>query len=268
MTHHAPDAPPPQTVDSLAEQFAACGLQAGQTVLVHMAMGKIGWVLGGAQAVLQAFLRVLGPTGTLMMPTQTAENTEPSYWQHPPVPESWWPLIREHTPAFDPVLTPTRAMGRVAELFRTWPGVLRSTHPVGSFAALGPNAALLTRHQPLENEFGPESPIGLLYNLDGYLMLLGVDHGNDTSLHMAEERATWPSKKIVQQGSAILVNGQRQWVSYQALDFNDDDFPQLGDAYEAAHGIPRGHVGLAEVRFMRQRPLVDWAVGWLERNRS
>ena len=258
----------PVTVDVLAEQFAACGLEAGQTVLVHMAMSKIGWVLGGAQAIIEAFLRVLGPTGTLMMPTQTADNTEPSYWQHPPVPESWWPIIREHTPAYDPAITPTRMMGRVAELFRTWPGVIRTSHPVGSFAALGRNAEILTAHHPLENEFGPNSPIGQLYALDGYILLLGVDHGNNTSLHMAEEHAVWPSKQIVQQGSAMLVNGQRQWVTYQALDFNDDDFPQLGDQYEAEHGIPRHRVGQAEVRFMKQRPLIDWAVGWIERNRS
>ena len=268
MTQRTENSPFPETIDSLAEQFAACGLEAGQTVLVHMAMGKIGWVLGGAQAVILAFLRVLGPTGTLMMPAHSAENTEPAYWRHPPVPESWWPIIREHTPAYDPAITPTRMMGRVAELFRTWPGVLRSAHPVGSFAAFGPNAERLTAHHLLEDEFNPNSPIGQLYRLDGHIMLLGVDHGNNTSLHMAEERAAWPSKRVVQQGSAMLVNGQRQWVTYQALDLNDDDFPQLGDQYEAEHGIPRHRVGQAEVRFMKQRPLIDWAVGWIERNRS
>lgn len=272
MTQSPSSVPPsaslPLTVDTLAEQLADCGLASGQTVLVHMAMSKLGWVVGGAQAVIQALLQVLGPTGTLMMPTHTTDNTEPSLWQHPPVPESWWPVIRAQMPAYDPVTSPTRMMGRVAELFRHWPGARRSAHPVGSFAALGPRAETLTAHHQLEDEFGPTSPIGRLYTLGGYVLLLGVNHGNNTSLHLAELRASWPSKRFVQQGTALRVNGQRQWVHYPELDFNDDDFPQLGEAYEAEHGIPRGQVGQAEVHFMQQRPLVDWAVGWIERNRS
>jgi aminoglycoside 3-N-acetyltransferase len=252
----------------MSEQLATCGMAAGQTVLVHMAMSKLGWIVGGAQAVIDAFLRVLGPSGTLMMPAHSADNTDPAQWQYPPVPESWWPVIRDNMPAFDSQRTPTRQMGRVPELFRTWPGVLRSNHPVGSFAACGPNAALLTATHALENEFGPESPIGRLYELDGHILLLGVDHGNNTSLHMAEHRAQWPSKRYMQQGSAMMVDGQRQWVSYTALDLNDDDFPALGDAYEAEHRIPRGRVGQAEARFMQQRPLVDYAVTWMERHRT
>ena len=109
----------PLTVDSLTEQLGVCGLQAGQTVLVHSSMSKLGWVAGGAQAVIQALLRVLGEDGTLMMPTHTTQNTDPGNWSNPPVPESWVPIIRANTPAFDPAITPTRGMGVIPELFRT-----------------------------------------------------------------------------------------------------------------------------------------------------
>ena len=61
----------PLTVESLAAQLAACGLAAGQTVVVHMSMSKLGWIAGGPVAVIQALLRVLTPDGTLMMPTIT-----------------------------------------------------------------------------------------------------------------------------------------------------------------------------------------------------
>src|SRR5574341_1575649 len=66
----------PLTVDSLAEQFAACGLAAGQTVLVHTSMSRIGWIVGGAETVIRALLRVLTPEGTLMMPAFTTSNTD------------------------------------------------------------------------------------------------------------------------------------------------------------------------------------------------
>ncbi len=258
----------PLTVEALAEQLAGCGLAAGQTVVVHMSMSKIGWIAGGAEAVIRALLAALTPTGTLMVPTQTTGNTDPARWQHPPVPEHWWPVIREHMPAFDPAISPTRKMGAVAELFRTWPGVVRSAHPIGSFAALGPNAAYLTGDHRLLDEFGPTSPLGRLYELDGYILLLGVGHGNNTSLHLAEWRADWPGKPYVHQGTAMLVDGRREWVEFDEIDFNADDFPTIGDAYEAEHHIPRGRVGQADVRFMKQRPLVDFAVEWMERNRS
>ena len=119
----------PITVMTLVTHLAACGLGAGQTVLVHTRLSALGWVVGGAQAVIQALLQVLGPTGTVMMPTQTWKNLDPFSGVHGQVPEAWWPTIRAHWPAYDPATTPSIGMGVVAELFRTWPGVRRSHHP-------------------------------------------------------------------------------------------------------------------------------------------
>ena len=261
------DANHPLTVATLAKDFGACGLSAGQTVLVHSSLSKLGWVSGGPVAVIEALLRVLGPAGTLLMPAHSADNSEPSAWRNPPVPESWWPVIRATMPAFDPAKTPTRGMGRVAELFRTWPGVKRSVHPTASFTALGPQAAFITEEQDLEDALGEASPLGKLYEVDGYVLLLGVGHGNNTSLHLAETRAGI-SKTYLDEGSAVLVNGVRQWVEYRRLAWDDEDFEALGKAYDEANRISVCKVGQAEVRFLRQRPLVDWAVKWLEDNRG
>ena len=270
MTHTS-ETPPTgaiHTVDSLAGALAACGLAAGQTVVMHSSMSKIGgYIVGGAEGVIRALLKVLMPSGTLMMPTHTTENTDPANWRNPPVPESFWPIIRANAPAFDPAITETRHMGRIPEMFRKWPGTQRSAHPIGSFAALGANATYLTSDHQVLDEFGPTSPIGRLYELDGYVLLLGVTHLNNTSLHMAEERANWPGKRFMKEGTAVFVNGIRQWVTYDVLDFESDDFGRIGDDYEAEHNIPRGRVGEAEVRFMKQRPLIDFAVQWMESHR-
>lgn len=262
----------PHTRDSLAAEFRALGLTAGQTVLVHSSLRRIGgWIIGGAQTVIEALLEVLEAEGTLMMPTHTTNNTEPSHWQNPPVPEAWWQFVRDNTPAFDPVITETRMMGVLAEQFRHYPGVIRSNHPVGSFAASGKHAAYLTAdHDYRRDIFGDDSPIGKLYELDGYVMLLGVGHGNDTSLHLAEFRAQWASKgqRMVDEGSAILIDGKRQWVSYQMMPMDTDDFELLGADYEASIGYKPGQIGQATTHLLRQRPLVDFAVQWMERNRK
>ena len=54
------------------------GLQTGQTLIVHSSLKSIGWVVGGARSVVDALLAVLGPSGTLVMPAQSGDNSEPS----------------------------------------------------------------------------------------------------------------------------------------------------------------------------------------------
>ena len=258
----------PLTAASFAEQLNRCGLRAGHTVLVHLAMSRLGWVIGGAEAVLGGLLAALGPTGTLMMPTHTTNNTDPSEWQHPPIPQAWWQLVRDHTPAYNPATTPTSQMGAVPELLRTWPGALRSSHPVTSFAAIGPNAEFLIADHVLAEDTGDRSPVGRLYELDGLVLLLGVTHWNNTSLHLAEFRARYRGKRNLRSGSAMLIEGRRQWVEYETLDTYPDDFGAIGEAFDIAHHVTVNQIGNAEVRLFKQRAVVDFAVGWMEQHRD
>jgi aminoglycoside 3-N-acetyltransferase len=230
-------------------------------------MSRLGWIVGGAEAVVLSLLAAVGDSGTIMMPTHSSNNTDPSEWQHPPVPQAWWQLIRDHTPAYDPRITPTRGMGVVPELFRTWPGAVRSAHPAFSMAALGPKAKYLATGHALNEDCGDRSPLGRLYELDGHVLLLGVDHSNNTSLHLAEFRADNAGKRNVRTGSAMLVDGERQWVTYETPEFYPDDFDEIGAAFDEAHGVTVSHIGNAEVRFFRQRLLVDYAVGWMAHHR-
>ena len=194
-------------------------------------------MIGGAEAVILALLAAVGAEGTIMMPAHSSNNTDPAEWQHPPVPEEWWQTIRDHTPTYNPQTTPTRELGVVPELFRTWPGAVRSAHPAFSFAAVGPRAEYLTADHPLEQDCGDLSPLGKLYELDGHVLLLGVEHWNNTSLHLAEFRADYTGKRNLRAGSATIVDGKRQWVAYETLDMNPDDFGAVGDAFDAAHGV-------------------------------
>lgn len=150
----------PLTVTTLAAKLQECGLAEGQTVLVHMAMSKLGWVVGGPEAVILALLTAVGKSGTIMMVTNSNNNTDPSEWQHPSVPKAWWQLIRDHTPAYNPLTTPSRELGVVPELFRTWPGAVRSEHPAFSLTALGSNAEFLVRDHALTEDSGDQVTLG------------------------------------------------------------------------------------------------------------
>jgi len=258
----------PLTATSLTEQLRACGLAEGQIVLVHLAMSKLGWIIGGAEAVVLALLSAVGIGGTIMMVTNSSNNTDPYEWQHPPLPEKWWPMIRDHTPAYNPLTTPTRGMGVVPELFRTWPGAVRSAHPAFSLAALGPHAKYLMTDHALTEDAGDRSPLGKLYELDGYVLLLGVEHWSNTSLHLAEFRAKYPGKRNIATGSAMLVNGQRQWVAYETPKTTPDDFGEIGAAFDTAHDIAVQQINDAQMRFFRQRLVVDFAIEWMEQHRD
>ena len=252
----------PRTRQSLADDLRRLGLAPGMTVIVHSSLSGLGWVCGGPVAVVQALLDVLTPDGTLVMPAHTGEYSEPSYWGRPPVPESWWQEIRNTMPAFDPTITPTRGMGRIAEAFRSFPGVLRSRHPQVSFTAWGRHAAFVTAYHSYDYGLGEGSPLARIYDLNGHVLLLGVDHGNNTSIHLAEYRA--PGGKPLQQGAPILdEQGRRVWRILEDIETDSDPFAELGAEFDRTGATVLGLVGSAEARLMRQRAVVDFAAPWI-----
>lgn len=252
----------PNTRTSLAKKFSELGLKEGMVVVVHSSLSAFGWVCGGPVAVIQALMDVVGMDGTIVMPTQSADNSDPSDWENPPVPQEWWETIRNEMPAYDPTYTPTRGMGQIVETFRSFPHVKRSSHPMYSFAAWGKYAETILSEQPLEAGFGPQSPLGKLYHLDGYILLLGVTHDSNTSLHLAEHAIS--NKKKVQKGTVIMENGKRVWKTYEEIEYDSDPFEALGQAFETAHPVKKAIIGQAECRFMKQREAVDFARHWLQ----
>ncbi len=255
-----------QTRDSLAAGLRQFELPAEPVVLAHSSLSALGWVCGGPVALIRALLDWLGPAGTLVMPAHSGDLSDPAEWENPPVPEDWWEPIRQHMPAYDPALTPTRGLGRAPELFRTWPGSRRSDHPAFSFAALGPAAEAITADHSLEFAMGENSPLARIYELDGFVLLLGAGYDSNSSFHLAEYRAEGATR--IEQGAPIAVNGRRRWQRYQDIELNEETFNQMGRDFEATGQVQIEAIGSASGRLFRQRHCVDFAVPRIEAQRQ
>lgn len=260
------DTPQPRTRETLVRDLKHLGLASRMTVIVHSSLSTIGWVCGGPVAVIQAIMDVITPEGTIVMPTHSGDLSDPTGWQNPPVPESWWSIIHDTMPAYDPRITPTRGMGRIVEVFRTWPGVKRSSHPTLSFAAWGANASQIIINHELDYSLGETSPLARIYDLDGRVLLLGVDYTHNTSFHLAEYRM--PGANIVELGAPIIESMQRVWKVYQDIELDASPFEEFGAAFELRTQVHTGMVGSAQARLFSQRQAVDFAVEWLTLHRD
>ena len=254
------------TTQRICRALRELGVQEGDTVLAHTSLSATGWVCGGAQALAMGLLAAVGESGTLVFPTQTGENSEPSFWQRPAVPADWQQEIRETMPAFDPLRTPSRHMGQTAELLRSFPSALRSCHPMSSFGAIGPKAAgLLAKHE-LAHSLGEASPLGALYRDGAKLLFVGVGYENCTALHLAEERAGVLPLGV--SGSAVLEGGKRVWKTYEEPDYSAEDFEALGADFEAHFPVRRSLLGMADVKLVEMPALVDFGTAWLKSHRA
>ncbi|PIE22868.1 MAG: AAC(3) family N-acetyltransferase [Planctomycetota bacterium] len=247
----------PVTKAQITAKLQELGVEEGGLLLLHASLSALGWVCGGEYALLQGVLEALGPEGTVIVATQSSYNSDPSQWQAPAVPKTWWPVIRAEMPAFDPARSPSRGMGRVAELLRSWPGAFRSSHPAVSFAGLGPMAEELLSEHPLDHPLGEDSPLARLYQEDADLLLLGCGYESCTAFHLAEHRAG--IREIERAQAAVLIDGQRRWVAYEQIDYDSSIFPELGAAFESASALAQGQLGQAELKLFAMRAAVDFA---------
>lgn len=254
---------------ALAIDLVKLGVRPGMTLLVHSSLRSLGWVEGGVTEVIAALRAAVGETGTVMVPAHTAHLTDPSSWANPPVPEAQWPAIRAELPVFRAERTASWGMGAIAEGVRKHPEALRSAHPLHSFAALGPAAEFLLTPHALDWGLGEASPLARLEQCDARVLLLGVDHSVNTTLHLAEYRARWPRRRLMRTAAPLEVAGVKTWVEFDELDHESTDFAELGRAWTAEHhGEGLGQVAAAPSQLVPVRSILAFAVPWLSSHRS
>jgi aminoglycoside 3-N-acetyltransferase len=230
---------PTWSEEELVAQLRRLGAREGGVLLVHTSFRAVRPVQGGPAGLIGALRASLGPAGTLVMPTMSDGET-----------------------VFDPRSTPSVDMGITAELFWRQEGVVRSTHPGGSFAAAGPQMALICAPQPLVPPHGPDSPPGRVRDLDGQVLLLGVDHSESTMIHVAEAIAGVPYS--VAHPCVVEVDGRAETLLVAETDHCCRGFVRMNGWLEARGLQRRGKIGNADAILTDARAVVDVALEHLQ----
>lgn len=229
----------------LAQMLRDIGLGAGDSVIVHSSLRSLGPVESGPEGVIDALLEAVGPHGNLMLPTFNYSH---------PLPQ----------PHYDRVATACRT-GAIPETGRKRPEAIRSLHPTHSVAVIGPDARELTDDHLSVRAFGVGSPIDRLAQRGGKVLLLGVGHTSNSTIHVGEEHGGLPKPpKDYHPGAfaakVLLPDGK---VIEHALDSS----PSCSAAFEAAalplrqaQAIRDGRIGGCLVQLMPGQAVIDAVV--------
>jgi aminoglycoside N3'-acetyltransferase len=206
-------------------------VQPGGVLLVHTAFRAVQPIERGPHGLIAALRDALGADGTLVMPS--------------------WSCGDE---AFDPAASPAcPELGVVADAFWRLPGTVRSDH-VFAFAAAGPQAARLVGGPLPLPPHAPDSPVGYVHDLDGQVLLLGVGHEADTTVHLAEVLAGVPY--AVPKHCMVLQDGRPVRLDWLENDHCCERFALLDGWLRTAGRQVEGRVGHAPARLARSRDIV------------
>jgi aminoglycoside N3'-acetyltransferase len=232
-------------------QLLDVGVRPGGILLVHVAFSK---VRSGALTpvdLIHALRQTLGPDGTLVMPSMSDDDDHP----------------------FDAGGTPCRGMGIVADTFWRLPGVMRSDSP-HAFAAMGPNAPEITAPHPVDVPHGVVSPVGRVWQRDGQVLLLGIGHDANTTIHLAENMAgvrygceKYAIVRAPRSSPTADADGVRR-VDYFEIDHCCARFALMDDWLDRKSLQRRGRVAGGDSRLMRSQDLVAEALVQLQADQT
>ena len=200
------------TSQELITGFRQAGIESGDHILVHSSLSSLGWVDGGADAVIDALSDAVGPAGTVAFPTLTGSPDDSP----------------ENPPVFDARDTKCWT-GRIPETARRRHGAIRSLHPTHSVAATGAIAGWLTSgHELVRTPCGFGSPYDKLADVEGKIVLIGVGQSCNTSFHLAEEVA----------GVAYVIQDRPMDITFADMSGN---WVLMRDAYLHRPGVRRDY---------------------------
>lgn len=238
----------------MLDDLRRLGVQPGHSLMVHASMRAVG---GRAEVLIDALQTAVAPDGSLLLLICADPETP-----------------------FDPQTSPAWSeLGVLCEVFRTTEGVRVNDHPIARFGSWGTQADRLILDPPLHDYYGPGSPLERLHDAGGRVLRLGADEDTTTLLHYAEYLVNLQPKRRVQHQVVVATPNGPEQRTVRCLDDSEgigdwsDPLGQIDDYFAAilaaarTEGLgARGQVGGATAELFEARPLVRYAVSWMEAN--
>jgi aminoglycoside N3'-acetyltransferase len=238
--------------------------------MLHASYRAVRPVEGGPDAVIDALMDSVTPTGGLVMFVSWAHSTYDAFADG-----GLSEAEREAWPAFDPETAPVRPThgGAIGACLAQRPGSHRSRNPDRSLIALGSAAPLLADHS-VNHGFGPGSPLQKLYERGAKTLNLGAPLYTATILHYAEYLAQVPDKRYVCYEVPVLEHGHKVWRPVTQMNrdafvpgaegLDPDYLEQVIRAYLGTQMHKEGRVGAAQAYLFEMADLVPFAVRYFE----
>ena len=233
---------PPTSPPEIARQVAALGVMPGDLLLAHVSFRSARPIEGGPAGLLAGLQKALGPRGTFVMPSYSGDDDRP----------------------FEPASSPADPdLGVVADTFWRSPGVLRSAHPF-AFAARGPLAQEITSDPIALPPHNLASPVGQVFRRNGRILLIGVGHQANTTIHLAELLAGVRYRR--RKHCTVLSRGRPVRLDYEENDHCCERFSLVDGWLRTRRLQAEGPVGHAHARLAKARDVVAVVSGRLRQD--
>ena len=245
------------TKEVLIHNFSQLGIRQGDTLLVHTSLSSVGYVVGGEETLYYALREVIGNEGTIVVPSQTVEISDPASWQYPPVPEEWHDVIRDAMPAYSKELSYSKAMGAFSQFIGILPDSIRTNHPMYSFTEIGEKATEIIGQDSFDFPFGDKSPLGRMYSIGAKVLMIGTDFETNTSLHLAENRL---NREVIHEKSKILTENGEKWISFKNIELDIyDDYLEVQKNFMEQYTVNHISINDSNVYLFDMKECVDFA---------
>ena len=244
------------TKKDIVDGLKRVGLKRGANVIVHSSLKSFGRVEGAADSVVDALIEAVGDEGTIIMPCFTYD---------------WQPGQR-----FDWSKAQSTWTGKIPETFGSRPGVKRGKHPLYNIAVRGPLADwVISVNDAIPLSWGEDKFYYKIKDRNGSVLLLGVDHNANSTIHICQELAdVWyiankkPMCKLtLQELMSKPLKEQEDIIELHMSSMETEkDFNRVEPLLKAAGKIWMTKIGNAEVKYLYSRDVIELGTAALKAN--
>ena len=257
------------TKKELKNIFKKVGVKTGMKVMVHSSLSKLGYLVNGAEDVIDALLEIISlKKGTLFVPTHSGQLTNPIYWKVGGFNNKEKKKIKKNINFFNLKKTMPTNRGLISKIILNYEGVKRSSHPLNSTACIGKKSHYYTSNHNLHRPEGFHSPIGKLYNDKGHILLIGVNFDKITALHLAEAIINNNIPNKYKPEILTKNKNRRAFIKLKYYDTRPKNFKKIYNTVKKKGILKELKVKKCNITLIKLEPLIKVAVEKIKMNKN